>query len=105
MHPEIVREAPGACPLCGMALEPRVVTAEEEKNPELVDMTRRFCVSAALTVPLLVIAMGQDSAFLQSVLRLGRWSPRALAWMEFALATPVVLWGAGRSLCAAGHRW
>ncbi len=58
MHPEIVRPGPGACPICGMALEPRTVTAQEEDNPELRDMTRRFWISLALTVPLLVIAMG-----------------------------------------------
>ena len=58
MHPEIVRPGPGNCPICGMALEPRNVTAQEEDNPELRDMTRRFWISVALTVPLLVIAMG-----------------------------------------------
>ena len=57
MHPEIVRDAPGSCPICGMALEPRTVTVEEGPNPELVDMSRRFWASAALTVPLLVAAM------------------------------------------------
>ena len=57
MHPEIVRSGPGSCPICGMALEPRTVTAVEEDNPELRDMTRRFWISLALTVPLLVIAM------------------------------------------------
>src|SRR6266852_2578345 len=57
MHPEIVRSGPGACPICGMALEPRTVTAEED-NPELRDMTRRFWVSVVLTTPLLAIAMG-----------------------------------------------
>ena len=58
MHPEIVRDAPGSCPICGMALEPRTVTVDEGPNPELVDMSRRFWASAALTVPLLVVAMG-----------------------------------------------
>ena len=57
MHPEIVRSAPGACPICGMALEPRTVTASSEENPELRDMTRRFWVSLALTAPLLIIAI------------------------------------------------
>ena len=52
MHPEIVRPEPGACPICGMALEPRTVTLEEEANPELVDMTRRFWVGVALSVPI-----------------------------------------------------
>jgi len=55
MHPQIVRDAPGSCPICGMALEPRTVNAAEEKNPELVSMTRRFWVSVALTIPILVV--------------------------------------------------
>src|SRR5687768_2493309 len=78
MHPEIVRDAPGSCPICGMALEPRTVTLEEGPNPELADMTRRFWISAALSAPLLVGAMA------------GVLPP----WLELALATPVVLWGA-----------
>ncbi len=57
MHPEIIRPGPGSCPICGMALEPRTVTAVDEENPELRDMTRRFWISLALTVPLLAIAM------------------------------------------------
>src|ERR1700759_1265641 len=57
MHPEITRDQPGSCPICGMALEPRTVTASEEENPELRDMTRRFWISVALTVPLLGAAM------------------------------------------------
>src|SRR4029077_3657657 len=62
MHPEIVRDAPGSCPICGMALEPMNPTAgEEAENPELRDMTRRFWVAAALSVPLLVVAMGGHS--------------------------------------------
>ncbi len=52
MHPEIIRDAPGSCPKCGMALEPKTITSEEEENPELIDMTRRFKVSVALTIPL-----------------------------------------------------
>ena len=78
MHPEIVRDQPGSCPICGMALEPRTITLEERPNPELVDMLRRFWISAVLTVPLLVGAMGN---FIPG-------------WLELALATPVVLWGA-----------
>ena len=90
MHPEIERDAPGDCPICGMALEPVTVTVEEQENPELVDMTRRFWVSALLTFPLLVIAMGGMIPGLSF-----EWigSPRTLAWLELALATPVVLWG------------
>ena len=90
MHPQIVRPGPGACPICGMALEPRTVTAVEEENPELRDMTRRFWVSVALTVPLLAIAMGDmlPGMPVKSALPLGR-----LEWLELVLATPVVLWG------------
>jgi P-type Cu+ transporter len=89
MHPEIVRDAPGSCPKCGMALEPRTVTAEEE-NPELADMRRRFWVSAALTVPLFLVAMAH---FLPGRPLETLMSPRSMGWLELALATPVVLWG------------
>ncbi len=90
MHPEIIRDQPGSCPICGMALEPRTVTATQEENPELRDMTRRFGVSAILTVPLLGIAMADmlPGMPVQQVLP-GGW----LAWLELLLATPVVLWG------------
>ncbi len=89
MHPEIVRPGPGACPICGMALEPRTVTAAEEENPELRDMTRRFWISVLLTVPLLGIAMADmlPGMPVKSALPLGR-----LEWLELVLATPVVLW-------------
>jgi len=90
MHPEIVRDAPGACPICGMALEPRTISMEEEKNPELVDMTRRFWISVALTIPVLLLAMADLIPGLPSLMRIA--SPRAWQWFEFALATPVVLW-------------
>ena len=91
MHPEIVRPAPGSCPICGMALEPRTVTAAaSEDNPELRDMSRRFGISLALTAPLMAIAM---TAMLWEM-PLHRMLPGgALPWLEFALATPVVLWG------------
>ncbi len=88
MHPEVVSDHPGSCPKCGMALEPRTVTAVEEANPELVDMTRRFWGSVVLGVPLLVLAMGHMFGPLAHLL-----SPRLVAWIEFALATPIVLWG------------
>jgi len=90
MHPEIVRPGPGACPICGMALEPRTVTAKGEDNPELREMTRRFWISVLLTAPLLGIAMAGmlPGMPVQFVLPSG-WLP----WVEFALATPVVLWG------------
>ncbi len=89
MHPEIVRSEPGSCPICGMALEPRTVTAVAEENPELRDMTRRFWVGVVLTTPLLAIAMGSmfwPHAFMS-------WLGGArLPWIEFALSTPAVLW-------------
>ena len=90
MHPQIVRDKPGNCPICGMALEPRTVSLEEEENPELVDMTRRFWVGVALTVPLLLIAM---SDFVRGNPLERIVSMPVLGWVQFALATPVVLWG------------
>ncbi len=91
MHPEIVRDKPGSCPICGMALEPRTVSVEEEQNPELAVMTRRFWVSVALTIPILVVAMADFVPGLPALMRSA--SPRAWQWLEFILATPVVLWG------------
>ncbi len=91
MHPEIVRPGPGSCPICGMALEPRTVTVEED-NPELRDMTRRFWISLALTVPLLVVAM--EVMAVRSGLGVQPTSSGgARPWVELLLATPVVLWG------------
>jgi len=90
MHPQIVRDKPGNCPICGMALELRTVSLADEENPELVDMTRRFWVGVVLTVPLLLIAMSD----LVPGNPLERFVPmRVLGWVQFALATPVVLWG------------
>ena len=91
MHPEIVRDGPGSCPICGMALEPMgVPTGEEGPNPELVDFTRRLWVSAALSLPLLLIAMGPMVG-----LPVRDWLGERLAsWLELALASPVVLWAA-----------
>ena len=66
MHPEIVRERPGSCPICGMALEPRTITAAEEPNPELIDMTRRFWIATALAVPVLALAMVPTCSGLKS---------------------------------------
>jgi len=90
MHPEIVRLSPGSCPICGMALEPRTVTAQEEENPELREMMRRFWISLALTAPLLTVAMVDmlPGMPVQHMLPNG-WLP----WIEMVLATPVVLWG------------
>ncbi|HEV2379667.1 MAG TPA: heavy metal translocating P-type ATPase [Terriglobia bacterium] len=87
MHPQVVRPEPGSCPICGMALEPRTLAREEEKNPELAVMTRRFWVSVALTLPLLVLGMSSMTSFS------ARLVPEAgRNWIELALATPVVLW-------------
>jgi Cu+-exporting ATPase len=90
MHPEIVRDAPGDCPICGMALEPRGAVAGEEVSPELIDMSRRFWISLALSAPLLATAMLDmlPSMPLSHLLGAG-----ALRWIQMALATPVVLWG------------
>jgi len=93
MHPEIVQRGPGDCPICGMALEPRTIVAragEEAENPELADMTRRFALSAVLTVPLVAIGMVHDL----SPHVLHRLAPAiAMRWLEVVLAVPVVLWG------------
>ncbi|HEV3168063.1 MAG TPA: heavy metal translocating P-type ATPase [Isosphaeraceae bacterium] len=90
MHPEIIRDRPGSCPICGMALEPRTISAEEEVNPELVDMNRRFWFSLALSAPLLLIAMAEmlPGKPLDPLL-----AGRTVVWLQLALATPVVLWG------------
>jgi Cu+-exporting ATPase len=78
MHPEIRQRGPGACPKCGMALEPEIAGGAEDENPELGQMTRRFWVSLGLSIPTLAIAM---------------LDVKGLAWLQFVLATPVVLWG------------
>jgi P-type Cu+ transporter len=87
MHPEIVRDAPGNCPICGMALEPKMVQVEED-NAELADMRRRFWVAAMISVPILILAMGESLSLVQ---QLG--SPRARTIFEALLATTVVIWG------------
>src|SRR5690349_4908003 len=86
MHPQIVQIGPGSCPICGMALEPMDVFAEVEADPEYDSMRLRFWVSAALSAPLLVLAMFGESLGLHV-------APTILHWLELALATPVVLWG------------
>jgi len=90
MHPGIVRDQPGSCPICGMALEPRTVTLEEEENPELTDMRRRFWVGVALTTPVFFLAMSDliPGQPVQHAL-----SPALIHWIQLVLATPVVLWG------------
>jgi Cu+-exporting ATPase len=90
MHPEIVRDKPGFCPICGMALEPMTATGDDT-NPELEDMTRRFWVCVVLTAPLLLLAMGEMVVGQEWIARL--FPGRSLSWIQLALATPVVLWG------------
>ncbi|MBI3708097.1 MAG: copper-translocating P-type ATPase [Proteobacteria bacterium] len=90
MHPQIMRDGPGSCPICGMALEPMTPTAGGGPNPELIDMSRRFWVSLVLTVPIVLIVLLEHvpGAMLRAVL-----SAQASAWVQAALGTPVVLWG------------
>jgi len=89
MDPEVVEPKPGACRICGMALELKLAAAGPERNPELDDMLRRLRVSVALTLPLVALAMGS----MLPVHLVSEWlSPRAQAWVELLLATPVVLW-------------
>lgn len=90
MHPEVIQEHAGTCPKCGMALEPIVAKATEEKNEELLDMSRRFWVSAALSIPIFVLAMITD---MMPLLLPEGLSIKAVGYIEFFLATPVVLWG------------
>jgi P-type Cu+ transporter len=89
MHPQIIRERPGNCPICGMALEPRTITTTEEENPELTDMTRRFWVSVFLTLPVFLIGMN-DLLPGRPLERLATMD--VLGWIQLMLATPVVLW-------------
>jgi len=89
MHPQIRQKGPGSCPICGMALEPVTVTADEGPDPELIDMTRRFWVGLVLTLPLLVFMMGDmlPGRPLRHLI-----PSRVSAWLQLVLATPVVLW-------------
>ncbi len=87
MHPEIRQEGPGSCPICGMALEPEIVTAGAEPNPELADMSRRFWIGLALTVPVFMLEMGGHLTGLHQWL-----GQQTSNWMQLVLATPVVLW-------------
>ena len=89
MHLEIVRDEPGDCPKCGMPLESMTVSLDDEENPELVDMTRRFRVCAVMTVPLVILAMGPMVGISFEWVA----GPGVLSWVELVLATPVVLWG------------
>jgi YHS domain-containing protein len=89
MHPQIRQVGPGSCPICGMALEPMSVTAEAAPNEELIDMTRRFWIGAVLAVPLVLLEMGAHFPGLN--LHHYIW-PQTSVWVQFLLATPVVLW-------------
>ena len=86
MHPQIRQKEPGSCPICGMALEPELVTGEEGPNPELADMTRRFWIGLILTLPVFFLEMGSH------VLKLHILDARTSNWAQMALGTPVVLW-------------
>jgi len=86
MHPQIRQSGPGSCPICGMALEPEMVTADSGPNPELIDMTRRFWVGLGLTIPVFMLEMGGHLLNLHVV------GPQTSNWIQLALATPVVLW-------------
>lgn len=95
MHPEIVQIGPGSCPICGMALEPKEITLDDTPDPDYLDMTRRFRISAVLTLPVFVLAMAEmfvDFNTLFPSWPHGRASTASL-WVQFVLATPVVLWG------------
>ncbi len=87
MHPEILRDGPGSCPICGMALEPMTITAETGRNPELADMSRRFWIGLVLTLPVLVLEMGGHILGLHRLV-----PPQWSTWIQLVLATPVVLW-------------
>lgn len=89
MHPEVRKQGPGDCPDCGMALEPDSVQLEEPENPELVSMTRRFWISLALSLPILVVAMSEAIPGVDLAARFGHG---AMIWLQALLATPVVLW-------------
>ncbi len=90
MHPEIVRDGPGSCPICGMALEAMTVSADDEEDHELVDMSRRFWISLILTAPLVLLSMAEMMpGLVPSTLMHGR----SVVWIQFLLAAPVVLWG------------
>jgi Cu+-exporting ATPase len=90
MHPQIVQDGPGDCPICGMALEPMVASLDDAPNPELADFTRRLIVSAALSIPILLLAMGSMIG-----LPFRGWiGERTALWAELILATPVVTWAA-----------
>src|SRR5436305_5995286 len=87
MHPEIRQIGPGSCPICGMALEPEIASADTGPNPELADMSRRFWIATALSAPVVALEMGAHIASMHA-----RIDPTLSNWIQFAFATPVVLW-------------
>jgi Cu+-exporting ATPase len=97
MDPEVRQVGPGTCPICGMALEPEQVSLDQGPDPELIDMTRRFWVALALTLPVFVIEMGRHVGLMHLV------SPQWSNWISFVLSTPVVLW-AGAPFFVRGWR-
>ncbi|MGB2752372.1 MAG: heavy metal translocating P-type ATPase [Pyrinomonadaceae bacterium] len=88
MHPEIVQIGPGSCPKCGMALEPKVMTLDDAPDPEYLDMKRRFWISTVLTLPVFALAMGEMLPNYHEYI-----APKIALWIQFVLATPVILWG------------
>ncbi len=99
MHPEIIRDKPGNCPICGMALELKYISAEGESNEELVYMAKRFWISVILTIPLLLLTMGEHTIGLARIIH--EIPPVWHSWTQFILATPVVL-GCGWPLLKQG---
>jgi P-type Cu+ transporter len=97
MHPEVRQVGPGSCPICGMALEPEQVSLDDRPDPELIDMTRRFWIALALTLPVFTIEMGSHLGLMHLV------PPAWSNWISFALSTPVVLW-AGAPFFVRGWR-
>src|SRR5579885_1750464 len=90
MHPEIIQSGPGSCPICGMSLEPKMISAEVGPNEELIDMSRRFWVSVVLTLPVLFLTMGMDIPGVSQLVDL--ISLHVSSWAQFILATPVIFW-------------
>lgn len=88
MHPEIIQIGPGSCPKCGMALEPKQISLDDVPDPEYIDMKLRFAVCAVLTLPVFVLAMAEMLPDFHRVV-----SPQVSIWIQFILATPVVIWG------------
>jgi Cu+-exporting ATPase len=99
MHPEIRQVGPGSCPICGMALEPAEVSLDDGPSEEMADMTRRLWVGLVLAAPVVILEMGGHLTGLHMLI-----GQKLSSWLQFALATPVVLWAGWPSSCAAGSR-